>query len=137
MSPFKLTFGLNSRFEEASEASISRGEDSAVTLGDVLSNQVFNQEFDVIGILVEIELPKEFTKDGKILKRRNWIIADPLQKKRIYAIMWNDRIAPDHSLVGKAILLNQFILYNYNGYITLNSKIRSSVQPASHMYQTL
>jgi hypothetical protein len=137
MSPFKLTFGLNSRFEEASEASISRGEDSAVTLGDVLSNQVFNQEFDVIGILVEIELPKEFNKDGKILKRRNWIIADPLQKKRIYAIMWNDRIAPDHSLVGKAILLNQFILYNYNGYITLNSKIRSSVQPASHMYQTL
>lgn len=46
----------------------------------------------------------------------------------MYAVMWNDRIAPDQSLVGKTIIMNRFTLHNYNGSLSLNSKMRSSVQ---------
>jgi hypothetical protein len=70
-----------------------------------------------------------------VLKRWNWVIADPIQQKKIHAVMWNDRIVPDPSLIGRTVIMGRFILHNYNGSLTLNSKIRSSVQLATHHYQ--
>jgi hypothetical protein len=37
---------------------ISRPEDAAITLGDLITKPIFDQEFDIIGILVGIEEPK-------------------------------------------------------------------------------
>lgn len=55
MSPFKLTFGMNAMFEEVSDVNIiARTEDSAITIGDLLNKQIYDQEFDIIGILAEI-----------------------------------------------------------------------------------
>lgn len=72
-----------------------------------------------------------------MLKKWNWVIADPIQEKRIYAIMWGDRISPDQSLIGKTIIMSRFTLHNYNGSLSLNSKIRSGIQLANHPYQTM
>lgn len=76
-------------------------------------------------------------KGDRMLKRWNWVIADPIQEKRIYAIMWGDRINPDKSLIGKTIIMSRFTLHNYNGSLTLNSKIRSGIQLANHQYQAM
>ncbi len=51
--------------------------------------------------------------------------------------MWGDRINPDQSLIGKTIMMSRFTLHNYNGSLTLNSKIRSSIQLANHQYQAM
>lgn len=72
-----------------------------------------------------------------MLKRWNWVIVDPIQEKRIYAILWGDRINPDQSLIGKTIIMSRFTLHNYNGSLTLNSKIRSGIQLANHQYQSM
>lgn len=53
------------------------------------------------------------------------------------AVMWNDRITPDQSLVGKTIIMNRFSLHNYNGSLTLNSKMRSSVQIGTRSNSTM
>jgi hypothetical protein len=129
---------MNSVFEEVSDVHIiARTEDSAITLNDLLNKQIYDQEFDIIGILAEIEEPKEITKGDKVLTRWNWTIADPIQEKKIHAVMWNDRFLPDQSLVGKTIIMSRFTLHNYNGSLTLNSKIRSGIQLATHAYQTM
>lgn len=66
------------------------------------------------------------------------MIAEPLDQKRIHAIIWNDKIKSDASMVGKTILLSRFTLHNYNGSLTLNSKARSSIQIANYPpYQQL
>jgi hypothetical protein len=137
MSPFRLIFSVNSVFEEVSDVNIiSRPEDAAITLGDLITKPIFDQEFDIIGILVGIEEPKEITKGDKVLKRWNWSVADPIQAKTIHAVLWNDKIKPDPSLIGRTIILSRFALHNYNGSLTLNSKARSSIQLASqHSYQ--
>lgn len=59
------------------------------------------------------------------------MVADPNEEKKMYAVMWNDRINPDQTLIGKTIILNRFTLHNYNGSLSLTSKIRSSVQLAT------
>lgn len=82
--------------------------------------------------MVEIEDPKEISKGDKQLTRWNWMIVDPLEQKRIHAVLWNDKIKPDYSLVGKTVLLSRFALHNYNGSLTLNSKARSSIQEANY-----
>ena len=48
-----------------------------------------------MGILVDIEEPKDIVKDGKNLKLWNWVIADPLEQKKIHAVLWNDKIKHD------------------------------------------
>lgn len=88
--------------------------------------------------MTEIEEPKEITKGDKVLTRINWVIADPMQHKRIHAVLWNDKIKADSSMVGKTIILSRFTLHNYNGSLTLNSKMRSAIQLANtHAYQHL
>lgn len=82
-------------------------------------------------VLVEIEEPKEIIKGDKVLKRWNWVVADPAEEKKMYAVLWNDRITPDQTLVGKTVIMNRFSLHNYNGSLSLNSKMRSSVQLAT------
>ena len=72
-----------------------------------------------------------------MLKKWNRVIVDPIQEKRIYGILWGDRITPDQSLIGKAIMMSRFTLHNYNGSLTLNSKIRSGIQLANHQYQAM
>ena len=62
----------------------------------------------------------------------NWIVVDPIAQKKIQAVLWNDKIRADQSLVGKIILLSRFALHNYNGSLTLNSKVRSSIQVADY-----
>jgi hypothetical protein len=75
-------------------------------------------------------------KGDKVLKRWNWAIADPILAKTIHAVLWNDKIKPDLSLIGRTIILNRFVLHDYKGSLTLNSKPRSSIQLASqHPYQ--
>lgn len=50
--------------------------------------------------------------------------------------MWNERIKPDRSMIGKTVLLGRFTLHNYNGSLTLSSKTRSSIQAVNnHPYQ--
>lgn len=85
-----------------------------------------------MGILVEVEEPKEFNKDGKTLTRWNWVIVDPMHHKSIHAVIWNDRIKRDAALIGKTVILSRFTLHNYNGSLTLNSKARSGVQAADY-----
>ena len=85
-----------------------------------------------MGILVDIEEPKDIVKDGKNLKLWNWVIADPLEQKKIHAVIWNDKIKHDLALIGKTIILSRFTLHNYNGSLTLNSKVRSSIQVANY-----
>lgn len=139
ISPFKLMFHVNSVFEEVSDVNIiAKVEDSALSLGQVLEKGVFDQEFDILGILVEIEEAKEIMKEGRTLSKVNWVIAEPLDQKRIHAIIWNDKIKSDASMIGKTILLSRFTLHNYNGSLTLNSKARSSIQVANYPpYQQL
>lgn len=98
----------------------------------MLQKGIFDQEFDILGVLVEIEEPKELQKDGKNLIKWNWVIADPLEHKKIHAVLWNDKIKADHSLIGKTLILSRFTLHNYNGSLTLNSKARSSIQTATY-----
>lgn len=139
MSPFKLMFYNNSLFEQVSDVQIiSKSEDSAITLSDVLTKRIYDQEFDILGILVEIEDPKDISKGDKTLIKWNWVIADPLQEKKIHAVLWNDKVKPNYSLIGKTVLLSNFILHNYNGSLTLSSKARSSIQLANYApYQNL
>ncbi len=73
-----------------------------------------------------------------MLTRCNWVIADPIAEKRIHAVFWNDRIMADSTLIGSTLIFNRFTLHNYNGSLTLNSKIRSSVQRAAqHSFRSL
>ena len=66
------------------------------------------------------------------------MIAEPLEQKKIHAIVWNDKIKADGALIGKTVLLSRFALHNYNGSLTLNSKARSSIQIANYPpYQQL
>ena len=60
------------------------------------------------------------------------MVADPLEQKKIHAVLWNDKIKHDESMIGKTIILSRFTLHNYNGSLTLNSKIRSSIQVANY-----
>ena len=66
------------------------------------------------------------------MTRWNWVIVDPIQQKKINAILWNDKIKADYSLVGKTVILSRFVLHNYNGSLTLNSRARSSIQLAEY-----
>ena len=132
-------FHTNSVFQEVSDVHIiAKSEDTAITLDNLLSKGVVEQQYDILGILTEIEEPKEIIKGDKTLKRWIWVVADPIQEKKIHAVLWNDKIKPDFSLVGKTILLTRFTLHNYNGSLTLNSKIRSGIQIATYPeYQAL
>ena len=104
----------------------------------MIEKQIFDQEYDIVGILVEIEEPKEITKGDKVLTRCNWVIADPIAEKRIHAVFWNDRIAADSTLIGSTLIFSRFTLHNYNGSFSLNSKIRSGVQRAAqHPFKSL
>jgi hypothetical protein len=62
----------------------------------------------------------------------NWVIADPIQEKKIHAVTWNENVKPDSSLIGKTVLLNRFTLHSYNGSLTLNSKARCNIQAANY-----
>lgn len=69
-------FHTNSLFEEISDVNIiARVEDSALSLGQVLEKGVYDQEFDILGILVQIEDPVEIQKDGRTLSKVNWVVA--------------------------------------------------------------
>lgn len=44
MSPFKLIFSTNSKFEEVSDtSSIAKNEDSAITLGECVERRIIGQ----------------------------------------------------------------------------------------------
>lgn len=44
MSPFKLTFNINSVFEEVSDVHvIARPEDAAITLSELLNKPIYDQ----------------------------------------------------------------------------------------------
>jgi hypothetical protein len=77
-----------------------------------------------------MEDPKEISKGDKLLTRYNWVIADPIQKKRIHAVLWNDRLN-DTNLIGRTVILSRFVLHDYNGSLTLNSKVRSTIKIAT------
>lgn len=74
---------------------IANQEDTAITLEQLLYEKILGQEYDIIAILVDIEEPKEFNKEGRTLLRWNWVFADPKAKKVINAILWNDKIKPN------------------------------------------
>lgn len=59
------------------------------------------------------------------------MVVDPNEEKKMYAVMWNDRINPDQTLIGKTVIMNRFSLHNYNGSLNLTSRVRSSVQLAT------
>ena len=81
---------------------------------------------------MNIEEPKEITKDGRTLTLENWVIVDPIEQKKVNAVLWNSKIKADQSLVGKTLILSRFTLHNYNGCITINSKVRSNIQVADY-----
>lgn len=76
-------------------------------------------------------------KGEKKLLRTNWTFADPIRKFSINAVVWNDKIKQNADLIGKTCLLSSFTLHDYNGSLTLNSKMRSNISLISvrHDYQ--
>ena len=139
MSPYRLIFNTNSSFEEVSDVHlIARSEETAINLCDLLTNPQEEQEFDIVGVLVEVEEPKEITKGDRNLTLCNWVIADPTTRVTVHAAFWNDRIRSDPSWIGRTILMGRFFLRNHNGSVTIGPKSRSSVQPVTeHPYQRL
>lgn len=107
-----------------------------MTLKEAVEKRIINEDIDVIAILVDIEEPKTITKADKTLIKCDWIVADPVGQITMSAIIWNDKIKADRSLIGKAVLLSRFNLHDYNGSLSLNTKMRSSIQTVNrHLYQ--
>lgn len=128
-----------STFDEVSDtSSIAKNEDAAITLGDCVERRVIGQEFDVVCILIKIEETTEVKKDDRMLKKTNLLIADPMKNISLHAVVWNDNLVPDNSLVGKAIILSRFKLNEYKSSLNLTSVYKSSIIPVeSHHYQQL
>ncbi len=137
MSAYKLVFTTLSTFEEVSDTnSIAKVEDSAITLGECVERKIIGQEFDVVCILVSIQDTIEVKKDDKPLRKTNLLVADPLKGLTLHAVIWNDALIPDQSLIGKAIILSRFKLSEYKSSLTLGSTYKSSLMPVeSHIYQ--
>jgi hypothetical protein len=75
-------------------------------------------------------------KDDKPLKKTNLLIADPIKNITLHAVVWNESLVPDSSLIGKAIILSRFKLNEYKNALSLTSVYKSSILPVeSHHYQ--
>ncbi len=97
---------------------------------------MIGQEFDVVCILIKIEETTEVKKEDKLLKKTNFLIADPMKNISLHAVVWNENLVPDNSLIGKAVILSRFKLNEYKSSLTLTSVYKSSIIPVdSHHYQ--
>ena len=75
-------------------------------------------------------------KDDKPLKKTNLLIADPIKNITLHAVIWNESLIPDSSLIGKAIILSRFKLNEYKNSLSLAAVYKSSIIPVeSHPYQ--
>jgi protoporphyrinogen oxidase len=103
-----------------------------------VERKVIGQEFDVVCILIKIEETTEVKKEEKLLKKTNFLIADPMKNISLHAVVWNENLVPDNSLIGKAVILSRFKLNEYKSSLTLTSVYKSSIIPVdSHHYQQL
>jgi hypothetical protein len=116
-------------------SSIAKNEDSAITLADCVERRIIGQEFDVVCILVNVEETIEVKKEEKLLRKTNLMVADPIKGLAIHAIVWNDSLIPERSLIGKTVILSRFKLSEFKGALTLGSTYKSSIFPSqSHNY---
>lgn len=89
-------------------------------------------------ILINIEATIEVKKEDRLLKKTNMLVADPIKNITLHAIVWNENLIPDNSLIGKAIILSRFKLTEYKSSLSLSSIFKSSIIPVeSHHYQQL
>jgi hypothetical protein len=54
-----------------------------------VERKVIGQEFDVVCILIKIEETTEVKKDDRMLKKTSVLIADPMKKISLHAVVWN------------------------------------------------
>lgn len=58
-----------------------------------------------------------------------------MRRVLISAVVWNDKVKSDATLVGRTVILSHFALNEYRNSLSLSSKIRSTIQPAAkHPY---
>lgn len=60
--------------------------------------------------MINIEDTVEVKKDDKLLKKTNLLVADPIKNITVYAVIWNENLIPERSLIGKTIILTRFKL---------------------------
>jgi len=54
-------------------------------------------------------------------------MADPVAKMTIDVVVWNDKIVPNHALIGKTVLLNKFQLSLFKGTLSLTCYQQSNI----------
>ena len=128
-SKYKILFNEKSKFTPIADVGIvPYGEDKVFTLSEFYEMRTFEQDFDVVAILLEvkdeIDLPG---RDGKQIRKRSLIVADPEKEISMEVIIWNDKPEVKPEIVGKTILLSSFRLKEYKDVLSLNSNFRSKV----------
>lgn len=74
-------------------------------------------------------------KEEKLLKKTNLLVADPTKNITIHAVIWSENLIPEHSLIGKAVVLTRFKLSEYKESLTLGSIYKSNILPCeAHQY---
>lgn len=111
-SKYKILFNEKSVFTPIADVGIvPHADDTCHTLSEFYELRTFEQDFDVVAILLEIkdeiDLPG---RDGKQIKKRSLIVADPEKEISMEVIIWNEKPEVDPSFVGRTVLLGSFRL---------------------------
>lgn len=129
-SKYYLQLGKDTIVQPADDNPIPFAEtDEWLRLLDIGKAAASDEPRNFVGIVVEVQSPRELAKEDRSLVLQTLKVVDPISSCACEVVVWNRQVQVREELLNKSVLLRMFKPKKYQDRYQLNSTSRSAIHP--------